>query len=59
MGAGPIRQTAPLTALGGGRYLFTLVDSLWTKRVCLNSLGPDRFELVLSRARMIEYKRVD
>lgn len=59
MGAGPIRQTAPLTALGGGRYLFTLVDSLWIKRVCLNSLGPDRFELALSRARMIEYKRVD
>ena len=58
MGAGPIRQSAELKALGGGRFLFTIVDSLWTKRVCLHLLGTDRFELALSRARMIEYERV-
>ncbi|WP_319569039.1 serine hydrolase domain-containing protein [Cohaesibacter marisflavi] len=58
MGVGPIRQTVPLTSIGGGRYLFTITDSLWTKRVCLNCLETDRIELALSRARMIEYKRV-
>ncbi len=58
MGVGPTRQTMPLLALGGGRYLFTLKDSLWTKRICLNMLDEDRFELVLSRARMIEYRRL-
>ena len=56
MGAGPTRQVMPLSPLGGGRYLFTYQDSLWTKRICLNQLGPDRIELALSRARMIEYK---
>lgn len=46
-----------LTALGSGRFLFTLVDGPWVKRVCLHLLGPDRLELVSSRARMIEYRR--
>nr|WP_321463329.1 serine hydrolase domain-containing protein [uncultured Cohaesibacter sp.] len=58
IGAGPVRQTVALQSLGGGRYLFTLVDSLWTKRVCLNILDENRFELALSRARMIEYRRM-
>ena len=58
MGAGPIRASMPLRSLGAGRFLFTLKDSLWTKRVCLNILGQDRLELALSRARMIEYRRV-
>ena len=57
MGVGPTRQTMPLTALGNGRFLFTLKDGPWTKRICLNRLDGDRFELVLSRARMIEYRR--
>ena len=57
MGIGPTRQTMPLTALGNGRFLFTLHDGPWTKRVCLNLLDHDRLELVSSRARMIEYRR--
>ncbi len=57
MGAGPVRHTMPLTALGNGRYLFTLIDGPWTKRVCLNMLGEDHLELVSNRARMVEYRR--
>ncbi|MBZ7925152.1 beta-lactamase family protein [Ensifer adhaerens] len=57
MGVGPVRQAVTLTALGSGRFLFTLVDGPWVKRVCLHLLGPDRLELVSSRARMIEYRR--
>jgi hypothetical protein len=57
MGVGPVRHRMPLTALGGGRFLFTLKDGPWTKRVCLHVLSENRLELVLSRARMIEYSR--
>ncbi len=57
MGIGPVRHAMPLTALGNGRFLFTLIDGPWTKRVCLNMLDQDRVELVSSRARMIEYRR--
>ncbi|WP_165218994.1 serine hydrolase domain-containing protein [Affinirhizobium pseudoryzae] len=57
MGVGPVRHRMPLTALGGGRFLFTLKDGPWTKRVCLHLLSDNRLELVLSRARMIEYGR--
>lgn len=57
MGVGPVRHRMPMQALGRGRFLFTLKDGPWTKRVCLHMLGPDRIELVLSRARMIEYSR--
>lgn len=57
MGIGPVRNTMPLTALGNGRFLFTLIDGPWTKRVCLNMLGSDHLELVSSRARMVEYRR--
>ncbi|HEV7320359.1 MAG TPA: serine hydrolase domain-containing protein [Ensifer sp.] len=57
MGIGPTRQTLALTALGNGRFLFTLNDGPWVKRICLHLLGPDRLELVTSRARMIEYRR--
>lgn len=57
MGVGPVRQRMPLRALGAGRYLFTLTDGPWIKRVCLHLLGEDRLELVLARARMIEYRR--
>lgn len=57
MGIGPLRRSMPLTALGNGRYLFTLHDGPWTKRVCLHTLGDDHVELVTSRARMIEYRR--
>ncbi|WP_077963901.1 serine hydrolase domain-containing protein [Ensifer adhaerens] len=57
MGIGPTRQVVRLTALGNGRFLFTLNDGPWVKRVCLHRLGPDHLELVTSRARMIEYRR--
>lgn len=57
MGVGPVRHRMPLQALGSGRFLFTLKDGPWTKRVCLNLLSADRLELVLARARMIEYRR--
>ncbi|MEI2298621.1 serine hydrolase domain-containing protein [Ensifer sp. MJa1] len=57
MGIGPVRQAMDLTALGNGRFLFTLNDGPWVKRICLHLLGPDHLELVTSRARMIEYRR--
>ncbi|AYD04284.1 serine hydrolase domain-containing protein [Neorhizobium sp. NCHU2750] len=57
MGVGPVRHRMPLKVLGGGRFLFTLKDGPWTKRVCLHVLTDTRVELVLSRARMIEYHR--
>ncbi|NWJ27060.1 serine hydrolase domain-containing protein [Rhizobium sp. RM] len=58
MGVGPTRRSMPLMALGNGRFLFTLVDGPWTKRICLNRLDDNRIELVSSRARMIEYSRI-
>ncbi|NTJ44538.1 beta-lactamase family protein [Agrobacterium larrymoorei] len=58
MGVGPLRQIMPLTSLGNGRFLFTLHDGPWTKRTCLNTLSENHVELVSSRARMIEYRRV-
>ncbi|TPW27879.1 beta-lactamase family protein [Martelella alba] len=58
MGVGPVRQRMALTSLGKGRFLFTLVDGPWTKRILLHRLGENRLELVLSRARMIEYRRL-
>ncbi|OCP00442.1 MULTISPECIES: serine hydrolase domain-containing protein [unclassified Ensifer] len=57
MGIGPIRQALALSSLGSGRFLFTLNDGPWVKRICLHLLGPDRLELVTSRARMIEFRR--
>ncbi|OOG69035.1 serine hydrolase domain-containing protein [Sinorhizobium sp. A49] len=57
MGVGPVRHVMPLTALGNGRFLFTLHDGPWTKRVCLHVLDDNRVELVLNRARMMEYTR--
>ncbi|MGG2475698.1 serine hydrolase domain-containing protein, partial [Rhizobium sp. BR5] len=35
MGVGPTRRSMPLKALGNGRFLFTLTDGPWTKRICL------------------------
>ncbi|MDO1584168.1 serine hydrolase domain-containing protein [Rhizobium oryzicola] len=55
MGVGPVRHRMPLKPLGDGRYLFTLYDGPWTKRVCLHQLNENRLQLVLNRARMIEY----
>ncbi len=57
MGVGPVQQTMPFTDLGNGRYLFTLHDGPWVKRVCINRLSDNRVELVLSRSRMLEYTR--
>lgn len=56
MGAGPTRHPMPLQSLGQGRFLFTLRDGPWVRRICLNRLDKGRFELALSRARMIEYR---
>ncbi len=58
MGVGPVRHRMPLTSLGNGRFLFTLVDGPWTRRIMLHRLSNDRLELVLSRARMMEYRRL-
>ncbi len=55
MGVGPVRHRMPLKSLGSGRYLFTLYDGPWTKRVCLHQFDDNRLQLVLNRARMIEY----
>jgi hypothetical protein len=57
MGIGPVQQTMPVTDLGNGRYLFTLHDGPWVKRVCINHLSDNRIELVLNRSRMLEYTR--
>ena len=57
MGAGPTRRAMPLRSLGGGRFLFTLQDGPWKRRICLHRLSPDRIELALSRARVIEFSR--
>ncbi|AGT11270.1 serine hydrolase domain-containing protein [Paracoccus aminophilus] len=57
MGAGPTRRVMPLQSLGGGRFLFTLRDGPWLRRICLARDGDDAFDLVLSRARMIRYTR--
>lgn len=57
MGASPVSQTMPLIDIGGGRYLFTLQDGPWSKRICLHVLAEDRVELVLSRSRIMEYYR--
>ena len=45
MGAGPTRRSMPLQSLGGGRFLFTLNDGPWKRRICLNLLASDRMEL--------------
>ncbi len=58
MGVGPIRNTMPLTPLGKGLYLFTLKDGPWTKRICLHLRSDNQLDLILSRARMMEYRRV-
>ena len=55
MGAGPTRRVMPLHPLGGGRFLFTLKDGPWTRRICLCRTGAGRFDLALSRARTISY----
>jgi hypothetical protein len=57
-GIGPQRRALPLEPLGGGRWLFSLIDGAARRRVCLHLIGKDRLELVLARARMIEYRRV-
>lgn len=58
MGTGPLRRRMALTPLGGGRFLFSLVDGPWTKRILLHRLTETRVQLVLSRARMVEYERM-
>jgi CubicO group peptidase (beta-lactamase class C family) len=59
LGIGPQREALHLTPLGGGRWLFTQNDGPWARRICLYLVALDRIELVTSRARMIEYSRVD
>ncbi len=55
MGIGPTRHAMPLVPLGNGRFLFTLIDGPWRKRICLHCLADGKVELVLSRSRMMEY----
>lgn len=55
MGIGPTRHAMPLVPLGNGRFLFTLTDGPWRKRICLHDLTGGKVELVLSRSRMMEY----
>lgn len=57
-GAGPTRRAMPLRPLGGGRYLFTLKDGPSTRRICLAETGEGRFDLALSRARTMEWRRL-
>jgi hypothetical protein len=58
MGVGPNRHRMPLTrARRWPLPLHAPKDGPWTKRVCLHMLDDNRLELVLSRARMIEYRR--
>lgn len=57
-GAGPTRRAMPLRPLGGGRYIFTLKDGPSTRRICLAETGDNRFDLALSRARAIGWKRL-
>lgn len=56
-GIGPTRRAIPLEDMGNGRALFTLQDGPWTRRVCLHRLDGNRLELVLSRSRIMEYRR--
>ncbi|MGH9915911.1 MAG: serine hydrolase domain-containing protein, partial [Pyrinomonadaceae bacterium] len=55
MGIGPTRRSMPLMALGNDRFLFTLNDGPWRKRICLHRLARGKMELVLSRSRIMEY----
>ena len=57
MGGAPTRRAMPLQSLGGGRFLFTLQDGPWRRRICLHRLHDDGIELALSRARVIEFSR--
>ena len=57
MGAGPVRRAMPLQSLGQGSFLFTLTDGPWRRRICLHRTGGDGFDLILSRARVIGYRR--
>lgn len=59
MQAGPSRKVMPLSSLGQGRFLFTLTDGPWRRRICLNHLDENRIELALSRARMIDYRKLN
>ncbi|WP_027487621.1 serine hydrolase domain-containing protein [Allorhizobium undicola] len=57
MGIGPTRRQMPLKPLGRGCFLFRLQDGPWSKRVLLHVMDERRLELILSRARMVEYHR--
>ncbi|MDQ0457887.1 serine hydrolase domain-containing protein [Rhizobium paknamense] len=59
MGIGPTRRRMPLKALGRDCFLFWLQDGPWSKRVLLHVMDGQRLELILSRARMIEYHRAN
>lgn len=56
MGVGPTRRAMPLQSLGNGRFLFTLEDGPWKRRICLHRLSDGLIELALSRARVIEFR---
>lgn len=56
MGIGPTAQTAPLTALGGGRFITETADGPWPKRFCLVFDG-DRVAVVTNRSRVLTFMR--
>ncbi|WP_374292911.1 serine hydrolase domain-containing protein [Paenirhodobacter enshiensis] len=58
MGAGPRRFRAALRAIGRDTFLFERPDSHATHRICLHRLDEHRVTLKLSRAKVIDYRRV-
>lgn len=56
MGVGPLRISAPLTPLGGGRLLAEAKDGPWPERICLAFDG-DGVRLSLNRSRVLRYRR--
>lgn len=56
MGAGPIRSSAALVPLGGGRLLAEGRDEPWPKRIGLAFDG-DTVRLALNRSRILRFRR--
>lgn len=56
MGAGPLRETMPLTPLGAGRALFRRADGPWAQRPCLH-FSADTVRVVTNRCRVLDFSR--
>ncbi|TCV93042.1 serine hydrolase domain-containing protein [Biostraticola tofi] len=57
MGCGPAQITAPLSSLGGHRWLATAQDGLWKKRFSL-ALADGQLQLSVNRSRVVAYRRM-